>query len=83
MSQPTDINIDKIEIPSPCGPRISTYFSMALYAHIEECEVGLMDTEFEFGLLCNEKHEHQTVKGSDKFGPRSIVTEDRAWRSLG
>eukprot|EP00972_Heterocapsa_arctica_P019431 2867188-Heterocapsa_arctica.AAC.1 len=50
-----------------------------------------MDTEFELGLLFDDKHEHQKVKGSNKFGPRSIqkdtlpegVTDDRAWRSLG
>eukprot|EP00972_Heterocapsa_arctica_P101124 14905477-Heterocapsa_arctica.AAC.1 len=37
-SQPTDVNIDKIEIPFPCGSRNSTYFNMELYAHIKELQ---------------------------------------------
>eukprot|EP00972_Heterocapsa_arctica_P053250 7840919-Heterocapsa_arctica.AAC.1 len=36
--QPTDINIDKIEIPFPCGSKNSTYFNMELYAHIKELQ---------------------------------------------
>eukprot|EP00972_Heterocapsa_arctica_P026837 3949835-Heterocapsa_arctica.AAC.1 len=47
---PADLNIDTINLKH-CEDQVKTCFNMALHARIGGCENGLIDTEFELGLL--------------------------------